>query len=111
MRLTVVPDDSCVAVNAVSYLGMDLASCEIPSDIHALQWYETYGEVEFRRTFKDGAIEHPPNQIIDTLPDWALRAKEKWEQAKAAEEAAILAAQQNIVEQATSATETTPQTT
>ena len=43
----------------------------IPANIHAIQWYETQGEIEFT----DGT----PNQPITVLPDWAINAESVWQ--------------------------------
>ena len=48
MKLTIVPDDSYVSVdNDNSHQPLDLATCNIPSDVHALQWFDTKGWIEF----------------------------------------------------------------
>jgi hypothetical protein len=86
MRLTIIPSDGAVYKNSFSYSGLDLSFA--PSDVHALQWYDTYGEVEFKRQFVDGQIIHPQNKIITILPDWANQAVEVWGQADAANIAA-----------------------
>lgn len=86
MRLTIIPSDGSVYKNFFSYSGLDLSF--VPADIHALQWYDTYGEVEFKRQFIDGQMVHPQNQIITELPSWANQAVTKWEEAEAARIAA-----------------------
>ena len=93
MRLTIIPEDGAVYKDNYSYSGLDLYF--VPEDVHALQWYDTYGEVEFKRQFVNGQIIHPQNQIITALPDWVNQAVAKWDEAKAAEEAARIAAAQN----------------
>jgi hypothetical protein len=90
MRLTIVPVDGAVYVDGVSYSGLDLSF--IPADVHALQWYDTYGEVEFKRSFVNGQLIHPANQMLTQLPSWANDAKLAWDAAKVAEEEARLAA-------------------
>lgn len=87
MRLTIVPVDGAVYVDGVSYSDLDLSF--IPADIHALQWYDTYGELEFKRSFVDGQIVHPANQLINELPEWANTAQASWNAAKVAEETAL----------------------
>ena len=62
MRVTIVSDDQKVSVNNYPIEGLDLSF--LSSDIHAVQWYDTKGEVEFRRT-ADGY--HPPNLVITDL--------------------------------------------
>lgn len=88
MRLTVIPADGAVYINSVSYMNLDLSTCGIPSDVHALQWYDTYGEIEFKRSFVDGQIVHPANSVITELPEWANSCMTKWNEAKVAQEAA-----------------------
>lgn len=92
MRLTIIPADGAVYKNNYSYSGLDLSFA--PADVHALQWYDTYGEVEFKRQFVNGQIVHPQNQIITVLPDWANQAVNKWDEAEAARIAAEEAVQQ-----------------
>ena len=94
MRLTVIPVDGAVYIDGASYMNLDLSTCAIPSDIHALQWYDTYGELEFKRSFVDGQIVHKANEVLTELPAWANTAKTAWDAAKVAETEAKLAAQQ-----------------
>jgi hypothetical protein len=98
MRITIIPVDGAVYIDGTSYSKLDLSF--VPSGIHALQWYETYGEIEYKREFVDGNIVHPGNETITVLPEWADTAVAAWNQAKldfeeaeriAAEEAAALA--------------------
>lgn len=81
MRLTIIPIDGSVYKDGVSYSGLDLSTCSIPTNIHALQWYDTEGEIEFNGKPK------PLNEFISVLPDWANVCVNKWDEAKAAEEA------------------------
>lgn len=90
MNLTIIPIDGAVYVDSVSYSGLDLAAA--PANVHALQWKNDKGWIEFKDN-DDGT--KPQNQAITELPAWANACKAKWDEAKAAEEAAILAAQQN----------------
>lgn len=84
MKLTIIRSDGAVYKDGVSYSGLDLSS--VPTDVHALQWYGTEGEVEFNGRPK------PQNEPITVLPDWANVCLTKWDEVKAAEEAAIAAA-------------------
>ena len=84
MRLTIICVDNAVYKNNVSYSGLDLSA--VPSNIHALQWYGTEGEVEF---INNPDRTKPQNKLISELPAWATTAISKWDEAKAAEEAAI----------------------
>ena len=91
MRLTIIPADGAVYKDNFSYSSLDLSF--VPADVHALQWYDTYGEVEFKRQFVDMQIVHPQNQVITELPEWANQALTKWDEAEAARIAAEEAAQ------------------
>jgi hypothetical protein len=89
MRLTIICEDGAVYKDGVSYSGLDLAA--IPSDVHALQFNTTSnaGWIEFTQDdFGDKAA----NEKITSLPAWATTAMAKWDDAKVAEEAAIVAA-------------------
>lgn len=44
MRVTILPDDSSVSVDGEGYGGLDLSFMD--ADVHAVQWYDTHGEVE-----------------------------------------------------------------
>jgi hypothetical protein len=63
VRLTIIPVDKNVGIDDVNYLGLDLSTCAIPSDVHALQWLDTAGWIEF--------VGGVPNEDITVLPDWA----------------------------------------
>lgn len=73
MRITIIPIDGTVYENDVAYNGLDLSSANIPSDVHALQWLDDYGWIEFRDT--------RPNESISELPDWVAPCLAAWEQA------------------------------
>jgi hypothetical protein len=84
MRLTIIPVDGTVIKDGKNFINLDLSSCEIPTDIHALQWEEqepNKGHIEF----KSALIQ---NQDITELPVWANACLVKWNEAKAVEEAA-----------------------
>lgn len=81
MKLTIIPADSCVYKNNISYSGLVLAG--IPQNIHALQWNNTKGWIEF---VEDENFNKTPNEIIEELPEWALSAVSMWEIAKTTEE-------------------------
>jgi hypothetical protein len=92
MRLTIIPADESVGKNGVFYSELDLSSCNIPANVHALQWEESEpnkGHIEFKSALVQ-------NQDITELPTWANACVAKWDEAEtarlAAEEAARLAA-------------------
>ena len=84
MKLCIVTGSKMVSKDGYGYSGLDISY--IPDTVHALQWYETYGEIEYKNT---GPYTKPGNEQITVLPDWANTAITKWNEAKAAEDAAI----------------------
>lgn len=68
MKLTIIPIDSSVCEDGVSYSGLTWEGT--PVDVHALQWDNGSGWIEFN----DGT----PNQEITELPQWALNAEAAW---------------------------------
>ena len=94
MKLTIIPCDSFVAVDGKSFKRpLDLSTCGIPEGTHALQWFDSKGWIEFSES-ADPFTPKPTNEEITFLPDWANACVTKWNEAKVAQEAAILAAQQ-----------------
>lgn len=67
MKLTIVPEDKTVIVDGIPLLNLDLSSCNIPANIHALQWNNDKGWIEYVDV--DG--EKEPNLAITELPEWA----------------------------------------
>jgi hypothetical protein len=82
MRLTIVPSDKNIGIDGL-FLNMDLSSCAIPVNIHALQWYETEGEIEF---INNPDRTKPQNEFISELPAWANACVNKWNETKVAQE-------------------------
>jgi hypothetical protein len=89
MKLTIIPVDGSIGKNGVFYLNLDLSLCAIPVDVHALQWQDTAGWIEYKSALVQ-------NQDITELPAWANACVAKWDEAEAArlaaEEAVRLAA-------------------
>lgn len=77
MRITIIPSDQAVYVDGECRI-LDLVSCDIPVIVHALQWYDIRGWVEFIQP--DPFTPKPPNQDITELPDWANCCITKWEE-------------------------------
>lgn len=77
MKLTIIVPDSAVYINGESRFNLNLTPCAIPSDVHALQWNETTGWIEFNMN-PDGS-KHM-NETISALPDWANACISVWEQ-------------------------------
>jgi hypothetical protein len=90
MNLTIIPIDGAVYVDGYSFSGLNLAAA--PDDVHALQWKNDKGWIEFKDN-DDGT--KPQNQAITELPAWATACIAKWDEAKFAEELAKSVAIQN----------------
>ena len=82
MRVTIIPDDGFVSVDGEGFLDIDLSS--MPANIHAVQWYHTEGEVEYRDA--RGRATH--NEAITELTPYQP-VLELWRRAK---DAALAAA-------------------
>jgi len=90
MRIAILPVDGTVRKNDKAHIGLDLNTCGVPADVHALQWEEhesNKGHIEFKSPLVQ-------NQEITSLPDWANSCIAKWDAAEQAEQALIIAAQQ-----------------
>jgi hypothetical protein len=74
MKLTIIPADGSVGENGVFYNSLDLSSCAIPVDVHALQWQDTAGWIEYTSPLVQ-------NQPITELPTWANCCMTKWTEA------------------------------
>jgi hypothetical protein len=68
MKLTIIPSDGAVYENEVSYL--NLTWFGTPADVHALQWLDVAGWIEY--------IDDKPNEDITVLPTWADNAMAAW---------------------------------
>ena len=73
MKLTIIPADGSVGEDGVFYLELNLSSCSIPADVHALQWQDTAGWIEYNTPI--------PNEPITELPAWANCCMTKWTEA------------------------------
>lgn len=82
MKVTVIPTDNAVYVDGVSFLDLDLSDCDVPKNIHALQWNDTYGEIEFVPELNNGVIEKQNNQLITELPEWVNNVLDLWHKTK-----------------------------
>jgi hypothetical protein len=70
MKLTIIPADGSVGENGKFYVSLDLSSCAIPTNVHALQWDGVAGWIEFNEPI--------PNEEITSLPAWANCCMTKW---------------------------------
>lgn len=89
MRLVILKETSTVGKDGYFHDNLDLSSCNLPSTLWALQWYDNNtGHIEY----DDPMIQ---NDEITELPAWATACVAVWEAKEAlrlAEEAAIQAA-------------------
>lgn len=46
MRVTIIPIDGFVSIDGYGFSGLNLSS--IDPTVHAVQWYDTYGEIEVK---------------------------------------------------------------
>ena len=69
MKLTIIPIDGAVYENEVVFSNLTWEGT--PINVHALQWLDVEGWIEF----VDGA----PNESITVLPDWANNAMAAWQ--------------------------------
>ena len=65
-RLTIIPIDSAVYIDDQVWIELDLSF--IPNDVHALQWLNEAGWIEYNTG--------EPNALITELPEWANEAVE-----------------------------------
>jgi len=80
-RLTILPVDGAVYEDDVVVDKLDLSSCGIPADLHALHWDGSAGHIEF--------TDLRENEEITELPSWVSACIAKRDEYKAAEAAAL----------------------
>lgn len=78
MKLTIIKDDNAVYKDNVNYYNLSLPT--IPVDVHALQWNDSVGHIEFVNNVK-------VNEAITELPSWANDALTAWQTAYDVEQA------------------------
>lgn len=100
MRVIVIVPDTFVSVDGEGYGKVDLSF--LPNDVHAIQWYGTYGDVEYvdpvtRRAARNEQLESftPYEQVLTA---WATRKEQKHMQ-EIEEALAAQAAQEAIAAQ------------
>lgn len=87
MRLTIIPADGSVGEDGKFFNDLDLTSCSIPADVHALQWDGAAGWIEFK--------DPVPNEEITSLPTWANCCMTKWTEANTPKPSEPPTAEQN----------------
>jgi hypothetical protein len=81
MKLTIIVSDKAVYKDNLFYLNLDLSLANIPDNVHALQWDNNVGWIEYKNHVK-------PNETISALPQWANDAVTVWQQTYDAEQVA-----------------------
>lgn len=84
MKVTIINDDGAIYKDGQAYLKQDLSF--VPANVHALQWNESSGWIEYRDN-EDGS--KLPNEPIAELPSWGNDALTVWQTAYDKEQAAI----------------------
>jgi hypothetical protein len=87
MKLTIIKDDGAVYKDNVSFAELSLPT--IPSDVHALQWKDSVGHIEFTNNVK-------VNELITELPSWANDAITVWQTAYDAEQTELARLQAEV---------------
>ena len=72
MRLTIIIPDGAVYEDTVCYANLVWGGT--PEDVHALQWYDVSGWIEYKNAIL-------PNEEIVVLPEWANNAMAAWTEA------------------------------
>lgn len=68
MKITVICENSSVAVNSEFLQPVNLE--KLDSNIHAIQWNENYGHIEYKTQYIDGVIFKPQNKIIEDFSEF-----------------------------------------
>ena len=85
MNLTIIPLDGAVYIDGVCFQNLTLV--DIPANVHALQWKNTKGWIEF----VENNNTKPENEVIFELPQWAVATQQIWQDAKTAYDEAMKA--------------------
>jgi hypothetical protein len=96
MKLTIIREDGAVYQDRISYRNLDLSF--VPSNVHALQWNNNKGWIEYS---EDSNGNKQNNDMIDILPEWANTAIESWITANTAIESWITANTENSLSNTT----------
>ena len=70
MKVSIIPVDKTVCKDGICYNNLEWQGT--PDGVHALQWIEVSGWIEFDDDTK-------PNEDITVLPDWANNALAAWD--------------------------------
>jgi hypothetical protein len=90
MRITIIPSDNTIGIDGNFLLNIQQDISWVPENIHAVQWYNTWGEVEYTDGSPNERIEELGiyEQAVDTFNNEKQRLEdEKIAQAEALEAA------------------------
>jgi hypothetical protein len=73
MKLSIIPIDGTVVKDGVSFIKLKFETCNIPSNVHALQWRGSEGWIEDVSPLVE-------NQKITELPNWANQCLVLWKE-------------------------------
>ena len=78
MRVTIIPEDGFVSIDNEGHSELDLSF--IPYSVHALQWYDTDGEIEYQ----DARGRATENKVITSLTEFSYfdQCYQLWDEAK-----------------------------
>lgn len=76
MRVTIIPADRIVLIDGIGFNNIDMAA--MPTDIHAIQWFGDYGDVEIKDPATGRIVQ---NKTINSLAPYQF-ALLAWENAK-----------------------------
>ena len=78
MRVSIIPRDGVVSIDGEAYSGIDLSSMD--PTIHAVQWYDTAGEIEWKEPhpYKLLIVKNEPITNLDVFQ----AALDAWQVAK-----------------------------
>lgn len=83
MRLSIIVSDGTVVIDGEAFDGIDMS--QAPVGVSAVQWYDTYGEIEYYNVITDGETTKPNNSKITSISDYQFAID-----AHAAAKAAVL---------------------
>jgi hypothetical protein len=69
MKISIIPSDGTVCEDGICYIQLTWEGTS--TDVHALQWQDESGWIEYN----DGKL----NEDITVLPDWAYNAMDAWQ--------------------------------
>lgn len=68
MRVSIIVDDKTAYIDGQVREGVDMSG--VPGDVHAVQWYGDYGEIEYKTRLVGAKLVKPENTMITVLPDY-----------------------------------------